>query len=82
MFNIGKSNPENSVLSTRAWLIASSFSRLTGKELLSAEYAHEDIPRTLFEACFIRSMLWIGLNLSSWPRAILRSLSNRLSENC
>jgi hypothetical protein len=50
MSNIGKPNPENSFLSTHTRLIVSSYSRLIGKELLSAEYAHEDIPRALFEA--------------------------------
>jgi len=52
MRNAGKPNFENSFLSAHARLLASSYNRLTGKELLNVEYAHEDIPRALFDASF------------------------------
>lgn len=49
---VGKPSLENSFLSAHVQLLVSSYAHLTGKQLLNAEYAGEDLPRALFEAPF------------------------------
>lgn len=52
MRTIGKPALDNNYLSAHALLLASSYRRLTGKELLNVECARENIPRALFEASY------------------------------
>ena len=52
MRDLGRPNTDNNFLCVHAQLLAGSYSRLTGKELLAVECDYKDIPRALFEAPF------------------------------